>query len=88
MGWMIQEFNPGRNRRYMSLLHNAQTGCGAHAASYSVDKKVSLQTVKWRWCEANSSLDLIVRLKNAALQLPILHAFKNWTGATVPSHVL
>jgi len=66
MGWMIQEFNPARNRRYLSLPHNTQTGCGAHAASYSADKKGSFQTVKWQCCEANSSLDLIVWLKNGA----------------------
>jgi hypothetical protein len=61
---------------------------GAHAASYSADKKGYFQTVKWQCCAANSSLDLIVRLKNGAWPLPILHAFKNWTGTILSSHVL
>jgi hypothetical protein len=47
------------------------------------------QTVKWQWCEADNSLHLIVSLrKNGAWPLPILHAFKNWTGATLLLHIL
>jgi hypothetical protein len=41
MGWMIQDSNPGRNRKYLSLLHNIQNGPGAQAASYSADMKGS-----------------------------------------------
>jgi len=41
MGWMIQDFNPGKKRRYLFLLHNMQTGYGAHAASYSVNHEAS-----------------------------------------------
>ena len=89
MGWMIQDFNPGRNRRYLSLLHNIWTGSGPQEASYSVGMKGFVQTLKWQWCEADSSLHLIIMLrKSGALPLLILHAFKNWTGATSPFHIL
>jgi len=89
MGWMIQDFNPGRNRRYLSLFHNIRTGSGPQAASYSVDIKGFVQTVKWQWCEADNSLHLIIMLrKSGASPVLILHAFKNYTGATSPLHVL
>jgi len=53
MGWMIQDFNPGKKRRYLFLLHNMQTGYGAHAASYSVNHEASFLDSKvavvWGW---------------------------------------
>jgi len=70
--------------RNFSLLHNAQTGCGAHSAFYSAGVVV----LSWRQrgvaMRLITHLHLMARLRISGVTPLLLQAFMAWTGTTLP----
>jgi len=56
-GWTVLGSNPGKGKRFYSST-NAQTGSGAHLASYSMGNRVFSRQHSWRGVKITSLLHL------------------------------
>jgi hypothetical protein len=62
-GWTVSGSNPGKDKRFFSLLQNVQTGSWAHPASYSLDKGIISQENSGRGVNLTTPIHLSPKLR-------------------------
>jgi len=72
MGWTVEGSNPGKGKRFYSSP-NAQTGSGAHLASFSMGNGVFSRQQSCWGVRLTSVLRLVTRLRISGAMLTTFH---------------